>query len=53
METIVEGIERVEQRDVLLALGFCRAPGFLWSPAVPLAEALAARPRADAHLGAA
>jgi diguanylate cyclase (GGDEF)-like protein/PAS domain S-box-containing protein len=53
VETIVEGIERVEQRDVLLALGFCRAQGFLWSPAVPLAEALAARPRADAHRGAA
>jgi EAL domain-containing protein (putative c-di-GMP-specific phosphodiesterase class I) len=53
VETIVEGIERVEQRDVLLSLGFCRAQGFLWSAAVPLAEALAARPRADAHLGAA
>ena len=53
VETIVEGIERVEQRDVLLGLGFCRAQGFLWSPAVPLAQALAARARADAHRGAA
>lgn len=53
VETIVEGIERVEQRDVLLGLGFCRAQGFLWSPAVPLAEALAMRPRADAHPDAA
>ena len=38
---------------LLLGLGFCHAQGFLWSPAVPLAEALAARPRADAHQGAA
>ena len=49
VETIVEGIERVEQRDVLLGLGFCRAQGFLWSPAVSLADALSLRPRADAH----
>jgi diguanylate cyclase (GGDEF)-like protein/PAS domain S-box-containing protein len=53
VETIVEGIERVEQRDVLLGLGFCRAQGFLWAPALPLAEALALRPRAGAHRGAA
>ena len=53
VETIVEGIEREEQRDVLLGLGFCRAQGFLWSPAVPLADALSAGPRADAHRGAA
>jgi diguanylate cyclase (GGDEF)-like protein/PAS domain S-box-containing protein len=53
VETIVEGIERVEQRDVLLSLGFCRAQGFLWSPALPLAEALALRPLAAAHRGAA
>ena len=53
VETIVEGVEREAQRDVLLRLGFCRAQGFLWSPALPLADALAARPRADAHRGAA
>jgi len=53
VETIVEGIERVEQRDVLLGLGFCRAQGFLWSPALPLAEALALRPLPDARRGAA
>jgi EAL domain-containing protein (putative c-di-GMP-specific phosphodiesterase class I) len=53
VETIVEGIEREAQRDVLLGLGFCRAQGFLWSRPVPLTEALAAQPRAEAHQGAA
>ena len=40
LETIVEGVEREEQRVVLLELGFRQAQGFLFSPAVPLAEAL-------------
>jgi len=53
VETIVEGIEREQQRDVLLGLGFCRAQGFLWAPPLPLADALAARPRAGAHRDAA
>ena len=52
-QTIVEGIELEAQRVALLALGFRHAQGFLWSPAVPLAEALAARPRADGQRGAA
>lgn len=40
LETIVEGIEREEQRAALLDLGFCRAQGYLFSPPIPLAEAL-------------
>jgi diguanylate cyclase (GGDEF)-like protein/PAS domain S-box-containing protein len=43
VETIVEGIEREEQRDALMGLGFCRAQGFLFAPPLPLAEALALR----------
>ncbi|HYM53691.1 MAG TPA: EAL domain-containing protein [Candidatus Dormibacteraeota bacterium] len=39
--TIVEGVEREAQRRVLLELGFREAQGFLFSRAVPLAEALA------------
>jgi diguanylate cyclase (GGDEF)-like protein/PAS domain S-box-containing protein len=41
LETIVEGIEREEQRTALLALGFCRAQGYLFARPLPLAEALA------------
>lgn len=40
VETIVEGIEREEQRDALLALGFRYAQGFLFARPAPLAEAL-------------
>ena len=40
LETIVEGVEHESQRQALLSLGFRRAQGFLFSPAVPLAEAL-------------
>jgi diguanylate cyclase (GGDEF)-like protein len=40
LETIVEGVEREEQRVALLELGFRQAQGFLFSPAVPLADAL-------------
>jgi EAL domain-containing protein (putative c-di-GMP-specific phosphodiesterase class I) len=43
VETIVEGIEREEQREALMALGFCRAQGFLFAPPLRLAEALALR----------
>jgi diguanylate cyclase (GGDEF)-like protein/PAS domain S-box-containing protein len=43
VETIVEGIEREEQREALMALGFCRAQGFLFAPPLPLADALALR----------
>ncbi len=53
VETIVEGIEREAQRDVLLGLGFCRAQGFLWARPLPLAEALAVRPLTAIHRGAA
>jgi diguanylate cyclase (GGDEF)-like protein/PAS domain S-box-containing protein len=41
LDTIVEGVERPEQRLVLLELGFQHAQGFLFSRPVPLAEALA------------
>ena len=40
LETIVEGVERDDQRITLLGLGFRQAQGFLFSPAVPLADAL-------------
>jgi len=40
LQTIVEGVELESQRQTLLALGFRRAQGFLFSPAVPLADAL-------------
>ena len=53
VETIVEGIEREEQRSVLLGLGFRRAQGFLWAPALPLDEALAIGPHAVPRRGAA
>jgi predicted signal transduction protein with EAL and GGDEF domain len=43
VETIVEGIEREEQREALMALRFCRAQGFLFAPPLPLADALALR----------
>jgi diguanylate cyclase (GGDEF)-like protein/PAS domain S-box-containing protein len=39
--TIVEGIEREEQREALLALGFRHAQGFLFARPLPLAQALA------------
>jgi EAL domain-containing protein (putative c-di-GMP-specific phosphodiesterase class I) len=46
LETIVEGIEREEQRVTLLELGFCRAQGYLFAPPLPLLAALdPARPR--------
>ncbi len=38
LETIVEGVEHEAQRRMLLALGFRHAQGFLFSPAVPLAD---------------
>ena len=40
LETIVEGVEHESQRSMLLALGFERAQGFLFSRAVPLAQAM-------------
>lgn len=40
LETIVEGVEHELQRHTLLALGFQRAQGFLFSRAVPLADAM-------------
>jgi diguanylate cyclase (GGDEF)-like protein/PAS domain S-box-containing protein len=40
LATIVEGVEHEAQRDMLLALGFREAQGFLFSAAVPLREAL-------------
>jgi len=43
--TIVEGVEHEEQRVTLLELGFRQAQGFLFSPPVPLAEALFRRPQ--------
>ena len=48
LETIVEGVEQEAQRQALLALGFRQAQGFLFSRAVPLAEALAPLERAQA-----
>ncbi len=42
LETIVEGVELEAQRVTLLGLGFRQAQGFLFSPAVPLDEALVA-----------
>jgi diguanylate cyclase (GGDEF)-like protein/PAS domain S-box-containing protein len=41
LDTIVEGVELEAQRATLLDLGFRQAQGFLFSPAVPLADALA------------
>ena len=38
LETIAEGIETAEQRELLRDLGCARAQGFWWSPAVPMAE---------------
>jgi EAL domain-containing protein (putative c-di-GMP-specific phosphodiesterase class I) len=38
LDTVAEGIETVEQRDLLRELGCEHAQGFWWSPAVPLAE---------------
>jgi diguanylate cyclase (GGDEF)-like protein/PAS domain S-box-containing protein len=40
VETIVEGIERQEQRAELLRLGFCRAQGYLFARPLPLGAAL-------------
>jgi diguanylate cyclase (GGDEF)-like protein/PAS domain S-box-containing protein len=40
LETIVEGVEHESQRSMLLSLGFERAQGFLFSRAVPLAQAM-------------
>ena len=40
LQTIVEGVEHEAQRSMLLSLGFDRAQGFLFSRAVPLAEAM-------------
>ena len=36
LETVAEGIETVEQRDLLRRLGCARAQGFWWSGAVPI-----------------
>jgi EAL domain-containing protein (putative c-di-GMP-specific phosphodiesterase class I) len=41
LDTIVEGVEHEAQRTTLLELGFRKAQGFLFSPAVPLADAIA------------
>jgi diguanylate cyclase (GGDEF)-like protein/PAS domain S-box-containing protein len=40
LETIVEGVELESQRQALLELGFRQAQGYLFSQAVPLADAL-------------
>lgn len=40
LETIVEGVEHEEQRQVLLSLGFRQAQGWLFAPALPLDVAL-------------
>lgn len=49
---VVEGIERPEQRDELLALGCRYGQGFLFDRPKPAAEALAeATPRIDARRG--
>jgi EAL domain-containing protein (putative c-di-GMP-specific phosphodiesterase class I) len=45
LETIVEGIEREEQRIALRELGFCHAQGYLFAAPLPLAEALDPTPR--------
>lgn len=38
LQTVAEGIETIEQRDLLRRLGCESAQGFLWSGAVPMAE---------------
>ena len=38
MLTVAEGVERVEQRDILLAMGCDEFQGFLYSRAVPASE---------------
>ncbi len=38
LETIAEGIETDDQRELLRDLGCARAQGFWWSPAVPMTE---------------
>ncbi|HEX2221166.1 MAG TPA: GGDEF domain-containing phosphodiesterase, partial [Candidatus Limnocylindria bacterium] len=40
LTTVVEGVEREEQRQVLLGLGFAKAQGYLFSPPAPLGDAL-------------
>lgn len=40
LDTIVEGVELEAQRATLLDLGFRHAQGFLFSPAVPLTDAI-------------
>ncbi len=42
LEIIVEGVELEEQRLVLLELGFIKAQGYLFAPALSLTDALAA-----------
>ncbi len=41
MATTAEGVETLEQRDALLALGCCEAQGYLWSPPLPEKDARA------------
>jgi len=38
IEVVAEGVETVAQRDLLRAMGCAYAQGFLYSPAVPLAD---------------
>jgi diguanylate cyclase (GGDEF)-like protein/PAS domain S-box-containing protein len=38
LETVGEGVETYEQRELLHRLGCASAQGFWWSPAVPLAD---------------
>jgi diguanylate cyclase (GGDEF)-like protein/PAS domain S-box-containing protein len=51
LETIVEGVEHESQRRMLLALGFQRAQGFLFSRAVPLAQAMGPFPGSTGPIG--
>jgi EAL domain-containing protein (putative c-di-GMP-specific phosphodiesterase class I) len=44
LETIAEGVETVEQRDLLRRLGCGSAQGFWWSAAVPMATLALALP---------
>ncbi|WP_199423222.1 EAL domain-containing protein [Actinotalea solisilvae] len=38
LRTVAEGVETAEQRDVLTVMGCETAQGYLWSPALPMAD---------------
>lgn len=51
VSTVAEGIETAEQQARLQAMGWTLGQGFLWSPAVPSAQALALVLQQETHEG--